>query len=538
MLKDKLIALIDQALTNLGLEKVAYSLEEPPANVPADWASNVALLLSKKLGENPVKLANRIAGTLCNREVIEKIVVAGPGFLNFYLQPKVYIEETDRIIREGEKYGVSDKFAGQRVNLEFVSANPTGPLHIGHGRGAAYGDALGRILAALGYLVEREYYVNDVGNQMDVLAKSVELRLRQLRGEKADYPAECYQGEYIKEIAREVGRQEKDFSRAELRKIVSEKILSDIKQELIDFAVKFDRYFSEASLYDSGQVQSSIDLLEKKGYAYKKDGALWFKSTTFGDEKDRVIIREDDRPTYLASDIAYHWDKFKRGYDLLINIWGADHHGYVARIKGAIKAGGFAEEKQKFILYQLVRLLRGGKPVAMSTRSGEFITLKEVVNEVGRDACRFFFLMRGPDAQLDFDLELAKKQSKENPVYYVQYAHTRIVSVFREAQKQTLPVPVAEKFISDYLSSLELMLMKKIARYPEILEVSARDFAPHYLTVYLQDIADAFHNYYEKQRILTEDVVVSGQRLRLLMALRIILGNGLGLLGVGAPEKM
>ncbi|MFH1260193.1 MAG: arginine--tRNA ligase [Elusimicrobiota bacterium] len=537
MIKEKVKRLIDQTLTNLGIEPIAYSLEEPPANFPADWASNVALLLSKKLRENPQNLAKRIAGNLSVSGILEKVEIAGPGFLNLYLKPAEYTEEIERINREGECYGVSDKFAGKRVNLEFVSANPTGPLHIGHGRGAAFGDTLGRIFSALGYTVEKEYYVNDVGNQMDVLAKSVDLRLRELQGEKIEFPAECYQGDYLKEIAGQIAEKKKNYSREELRKIVQEEILSYIQEELVEFGVGFDRWFFESSLYDSGKVQTTLDLLKKKGYAYEKDGAVWFKSTDFGDEKDRVVVREDGRHTYLASDIAYHRDKFERGYDLLIDIWGADHHGYVARVKGAIKSAGYEEEKLKIILYQLVRLLRDGKPVAMSTRSGEFVTLTEVVKEVGRDACRFFFLMRGSDAQLDFDLELAKKQSKENPVFYVQYAHTRIAGIFREAQKQAA-VSMADKFELNCLSPLDLALMKKLARYPETLEAAARDYAPHYLTIFLQDIADAFHNYYEKQRILTEDLRASAQRLRLLQAVKIILANGLGLLGVSAPEKM
>jgi arginyl-tRNA synthetase len=433
------------------------------------------------------------------------------------------------------------------VQVEFVSANPTGPLHIGHGRGAATGDAVASLLSAAGFDVQREYYINDAGNQMNTLGLSGLLRYKELLGEKIDFPETCYQGDYMKEIARDAVTKfgdrflnvPQEEGVAFFSKMGGDLILAGIDQDLQDFGIRFDNWFSEQSLFDEGKVKSAIEEMQAKGHIYEQDGALWFKTTAFGDDKDRVVVRSNGVTTYFASDIAYHRDKFARGFDWVIDVWGADHHGYVPRLKSVVQGLGRDAADLGIILVQLVSLLRDGVPVAMSTRSGEFVTLKEVVDEVGRDAARFFFLMRRSDSQLDFDLELAKRQSNDNPVYYVQYAHARIKSIFDTARERG----VAPKFDGVKLELLQtpedLSLIKKLSVYPEILEGAAVNFEPHRITYYLQELAGEFHSFYNKSRVITpEEPELTQARLFLLHCVAITLKNALTVLGISAPERM
>jgi arginyl-tRNA synthetase len=437
--------------------------------------------------------------------------------------------------------------AGQSVQVEFVSANPTGPLHIGHGRGAALGDALANILAFTGYSVKREYYINDVGNQMHQLGKSVYLRYLELLKQAIHMPDDIYKGEYIITIAKDAvlkyGNRFLETSEAEavpfFSELASKRILREIEDDLAGFGVRFDSWFSEGVLLDRGDVQASIDELRVKELVYEQDGALWFKTTRFGDEKDRVIRKEDGSTTYFASDAAYHWDKYRRGFQKVIDIWGADHHGYVPRMRGVLEALGVTKDAFQVILVQMVNLLRGGKPVAMSTRAGEFVTLREVMQEVGKDAARFIFLTRRADAQLDFDLEVAKKQSDENPVFYVQYGHARICSIIAYAKQQEISIPDFHEIDPTLLAtSEEKDLIKKLAQFPEVVLGGAQALEPHRIAIYLLDLVGQFHSFYNKYRVITEQLEMSKARLYLMNGIRCVLSNGLMLLGVNAPSKM
>ncbi len=506
-----------------------------------DYASNIAFFGAAFYGKTPRNLAKLIVEKLPpDTRLLEKVEVAGNGFINFFVAKERIYRELSEILSLQGKYGQTTVGRDKSIQIEFVSANPTGPLHVGHGRGAATGDTLARIFAALGYKIQKEYYVNNIGNQMNILGKSVQARF-----EDKEIPEDGYKGDYIKEIAEQIaadGRQMADENA--FREYAINTILGWIKKDLEDFGVIFDNWFFENTLYENKDLKKEIlSQLNRgeQGRTYEEDGAVFVKTTDFGDDKDRVIFRADGRPTYFASDIAYHENKFKRGFEQVIDIWGADHHGYVPRMMAAIQALGYPAEKLKIILYQLVSLKRGKETVPMSTRAGEFVTLRQVLDEVGKDACRFFFLMRSPDSALDFDLELAKKHSSDNPVYYVQYAHARISSVFKEAERNSVQLTAD----SGQLKTLELLqepeemqLIKKLANFSKILADCARTYDPHWLTIYLQEVATVFHNFYTKHRIVTENRELSLARLHLIKAVSIVLKDGLFLLGISAPEKM
>ena len=525
----------------------AFEVETPKQADHGDLATNLALVLAKQARMPPRKVAEiMVSRVAAPTGMLQKIEIAGPGFINFFIDDAFWYRVLPEIYALGPAYGDSDLGAGQKVQVEFVSANPTGPLHIGHGRGAALGDALANLLSATGHQVVREYYINDVGNQILTLGKSLYFRLRELRGEVIEFPEDAYQGDYMKELAGNYLAQGKAVPPAppheddllELGRYAGDAILEDIKKDLNDFGVHFDNWFSEMELFRQGLVDQSIRLLKENRFLYEKDGALWFKATEFGDEKDRVVQRSNEAFTYFASDIAYHLYKFQMGYNLVVDIWGADHHGYVPRLQAAVKALGCGGEL-KVILVQLVSLLRQGEPVAMTTRGGTFVTLREVLDEVGKDAARFIFLSRRPDAQLEFDLELAKQQSSENPVYYVQYAHARLASVFRQAAAQGIPLGAPDLSHLPRLSlAEELSLLRLLAGYPELVEAAARNLEPHRLTYFLTELASQLHSYYYKHRFIGEDGELTRARLDLVAGVKTVLAHGLQILGVAAPETM
>ncbi len=524
-------------------------LEAPREEAHGDYATNVAMILASRVKKNPRKIAESILQKLDDRGgILQKVEIAGPGFINFRLKEDVWAALLEEVEKRGDRYGRSDLGRGRRVMVEFVSANPTGPLHVGHARGAVIGDVVANILAASGYSVTREYYVNDVGNQMNNLGRSVYYRYLELQGVKVDFPADCYQGGYIRDLAREIleregGRYRAAGSEEEVIPFFTDyaarSIMAGIQEDLRVFGVVFDVYFSEKELYKDDGVAKLLEELKRRGLIYEADNATWFRSTAFGDEKDRVVVRENHTPTYFAADIAYHQSKYARGFDLLIDVWGADHHGYIPRVYASIEAFGHKRETLKIILVQLVSLLRRGKPVAMSTRAGEFVTLRQVVDEVGRDAARYHFMMRRSDSHLDFDLDLAKRQSNENPVYYVQYAHARISSILRTAREKGMAMPAFAE-IDPALLTLpeEITLIKSVIRYPEVVEAGARALEPHRLTFYLNDLAGTFHSYYNKNRVISDDPALSRARLYLVGCIGQVLRNALALLGVTAPEKM
>jgi arginyl-tRNA synthetase len=523
-------------------------LEVPKLKEHGDFATNIAMLLSPLAKLPPRKIAEGISAEVKkHKKVIEKVEVAGPGFINILLGKKVWYDALREILQEGKDYGRLDLGRNKKVQIEYVSANPTGPLHIGHGRGAVIGDVLANLLKLAGYQVFREYYINDVGNQMTTLGRSVYLRYLELLGKSVDFPLNHYQGDYIREIAHEIkdGQNGKYLDMPEEKAIpfftsyASDYILKVIQKDLEDFGVVFDYWYSEKQVFEEGLVSKVLDELKVREYLYRKDGALWFQATRFGDEKDRVIIKADGAPTYFASDIAYHKQKYDRGFDLIIDIWGADHHGYIPRIKAVIQALGKDQESFKVLLVQLVNLLRDGKPVAMSTRSGEFTALREVIDEVGKDAARYLFLTRRSDSQLDFDLELAKRQNEENPVYYVQYAHARICSIIEFAQSKGMDLQADKESTLELLTlPEELTLIKKLSRFPDVIEGCVTSLEPHRITVYLGELVSDFHAYYNKYRVVIEDRELSRARLYLVSAVRQVLQNALHLLGVSAPEKM
>lgn len=528
-------------------------IETPRQNAHGDYATNFAMVSASIQKMAPRKIAEALVSCIDEAGFIEKIEIAGPGFINFFLSETAWHPVLEQIFSEDTDYGRSDIGGGTRVQVEFVSANPTGPLHIGHGRGAAVGDSVSRILSFAGYDVAREYYINDAGKQIETLGRSVWLRLLEISGEHIDFPGDCYQGEYIKTIASWILEQKgNSFAQTpepEAVKFCSDYaagwILGQIKEDLGAFGVAFDRWFSEQSLYDTGKVKSTVEAFQKSGIVYEKDGALWFNTDRFGDEKDRVVVRSNGETTYFASDIAYHMDKFERGFDWVIDVWGADHHGYIKRINASIDASEMESDRFDVILVQLVTLLRGGEPCAMSTRAGEFVTLRDIVDEVGRDAARFLFLSRSFDSNLEFDLEVAKQKNSDNPVYYVQYVHARISSILAKACENGVVQSAQLRWDDEGRGCLERLgeseeieLLKIMSAFGENVERSAATLHPHVIYTYLMTLASAFHSYYNKHKVITDDRQLSLARLFLVSAVKKVIRNGLTLLGVSAPERM
>ncbi|MCX7822770.1 MAG: arginine--tRNA ligase [Syntrophobacterales bacterium] len=552
LIRDELRSIISKALKNgLSLsDDFEPEIEIPTIAQHGDYATNSAMVLAKTLKKNPREIASKILEFIeaQNPDILERVEIAGPGFINFFIRSDAFSSVLPIIYEQGKAFGKTDIGKGRYVQVEFVSANPTGPLHVGHGRGAAVGDALARILESCGYRVHREYYINDVGKQMTILGRSLYLRYLEVLGKAIDFPEDHYRGDYMKDLAqkffKEMGEKYLNTPEEEAlpicTKYAAENILEGIKKDLEDFRVSYDEWFSEESLHRGGAVEKAIEQLRNRGFIYEQDGAIWFRSSLFGDEKDRVIVRSNGAKTYFAADIAYHWNKIERGFDTIINIWGADHHGYVPRIKAVVDALGLNPERLKVILVQLVNLLRGGQPVAMSTRAGEFVTLREVMEEVGVDAARYMFLTRRSDSPLDFDLELAKAQSSENPVYYVQYAHARISSLFEVGRERgvTLDLKKAMSNLNHLKEPQEIQLMKLLGEFPFVLRKSAEYLEPHRIPYYLHDLASTFHTYYNHHRILTEDENITQARLALAGAIHTVLKIGLELIGLSAPDKM
>lgn len=556
-MKKKLMALLENAVNScfakgiIEVEKLPFiEVEVPKDDVHGDFATNLAMVLTSLVKKKipPRKIAEIILEHLDDSDgILERTEIAGPGFINFFIRGGFWATLLQEIDEREEHYGTSGMGNEIKVLVEFVSANPTGPLHIGHGRGAVVGDVLANILDAAGYSVSREYYINDQGNQMNNLGRSVLSRYLALLGEAAEFPENGYQGDYIKDLAGRIREKDGDIHRTAneeetvryLTEYTAEAILDEIKEDLKAFGVVFEDYFSEKELYRNDYVVKLLADLEAKGFIYHDGETLWFKTTDFGDEKDRVVIRKNGEPTYFAADIAYHQNKYERGFHTLVDIWGADHHGYIPRMLACIQALGHEKDSLKIVLVQLVNLLRDGKPVAMSTRAGEFVTLREVVDEVGRDAARYNFLMRRSDSHLDFDLELAKKQSNENPVYYVQYAHARICSILRFGEERGYRIPVYGEVNLNRLNlPEEIQLIKAITRFPELIKGAALTMEPHRLTFYLNDLAAIFHSYYNKYKVISDDEELSKARLFLVKSILTVVKNALRLLGVSAPEKM
>ncbi len=555
---------------------IANTVERTRDSSHGDFASNIAMRLAKPARKAPRDIATSIVDALSDSPSVDKVEIAGPGFINFYLSPAAFHEELEVVLDRGDAYGRQPAKDGPKILLEFVSANPTGPLHVGHGRGAAFGDTVGNLLEAAGYPVHREYYVNDAGRQMDILGASVWMRWLGDHGRNVDFPKGGYRGDYIRDIAKEVdmsglsvpdeaavneslpanGDDNKDeyvdalVARAKalhgeegfdrIRQQSLDSILDEIKEDLAEFGVTYDTWYSEKSLTTNKLIDSAIDVLKERGVLYEKDGATWFPSTDYGDDKDRVVIRENGVKTYFASDIAYHHDKRERGYDLLIDVLGADHHGYVARVRAGLEAMGYAGEDLEVEFIQFVTLYRGGQQMQMSTRSGEFDTLRQLRAEVGNDAARFYYVMRSNDQHLDFDLDIATSQSNDNPVYYIQYAHARVASVFRQLGEKSLEWDQSNgrANLGLLVEPQEKALMTTLSRYPEVVELAANNRAPQTLVHYLRDLANDFHTYYNAHAFIVEDEALRDARLYLISATRVVIANGLGILGVSAPEKM
>jgi arginyl-tRNA synthetase len=520
-------------------------VEVPREEGFGDYSTNIAFLLAPVLKKNPAEIAGIFIQHINAGDICEKVEIAGKGFINFYLKDNVWRMLLKKISADGIETLYPDVGKGKKVLMEFVSANPTGPLHIGHGRGAAVGDVLANILGKTGYTVLKEYYINDAGRQIKTLGESTYLRWKELKGEAIAYPKECYQGDYIKDLAQQLLDNkvevptEGEKALLMMARFSGDEILKGIKSDLEDFGVVFNSFYNESTLFEKGVVDDTLNLLKSKGFAYEKDGALWFTTSKFEKDEDRVLIKSGGEKTYFTSDIAYHLDKFNRSFDMLIDIWGSDHHGYIPRLKASIQALGKDKESFKAILIQFVTLLKDGKPVGMSTRSGEFTTLQEVVQEVGKDAARFFFLTRKSDSHLEFDLDLAKKTSNENPVYYVQYAHARIASIFRNAKETGMETDrFDEADISLLTLSEEINLIKGILDFYPVMEGSAKSLEPHRITFYLIDLVGRFHSYYNKTRVLGNDPEQTLARLWLLYMLKQVIKNSLDILGVSAPERM
>ena len=585
-MKHHLQELVESALRALR-DEGEFSLETLPSVVVerardprhGDFATPVALSLAPVLRRKPRDIAERLAERLSEASGIGRVEVAGPGFVNFHLSAAALQGVVGDIAAAGETYGRSQRGAGRRIQVEFVSSNPTGPLHVGHGRNAAYGAVLANLLDAVGFEVQREYYVNDIGRQMDTLVLSVWLRYIERRGESVDFPARGYQGDYLRDIAaaleaehgdrfatraaalREgipppdegaseeeryldalIGRAREVLGAERYRALFSrvrDAMVEEMRQDLEEFGIEFDRWYSEGEMKAGGAVERAIEELARAGHVYEAEGAKWFRATDFGDEKDRVVVRENGESTYFASDIAYHREKFERGFEHVIDVWGADHHGYMPRLVGALAALGYGAEHFEVTVLQFVNLYRAGKRVQMSTRAGEFVPLRELREETGRDAARFFYVMRKGDQHLDFDLDLATSRTNENPVYYIQYAHARICSVLRQALARGLDgVGEAPPRLEALSQAEELALMRTLSRYPEVVEGAALSREPHRVAFFLRELATEFHSYYNAHTLLGDDRDLRNARLALAGAARQVIANGLSLLGVGAPESM
>ncbi|HEY56365.1 MAG TPA: arginine--tRNA ligase [Dehalococcoidia bacterium] len=552
MIRQKLIDMITQAASEAQQQGRLPSVVLPPVTVEhpqnpehGDYASSLALKLARAISLKPLAIAEEITRLMAAAPEVDTITVAPPGFINFTLKNEWLTSQVAEILKAGEAYGNSDLGQGSRVQIEFVSVNPTGPLHVGHGRGAILGSTLANVLSATGYKVEKEYYINDAGSQIDAFARSLYARYQQGLGTSIEMPSDGYLGHYMISLAQEIideaGERFRELPEleavSEIGRLGLDKMIKQLRTDLELLGVTFDVWFSEQSLYDNGQYQEAMALLQDRGYIGDREGATWFFSTALGEDKDNVLVRGDGSPTYFAADIAYHYNKFvERKFDRVINIWGADHQGHVSRMKAVISAFGIAPERLQVIISQMVTLRRGSELVRISKRSGDIITLREVVDEVGTDACRFFFLSRSADSQMDFDLELAKKQSADNPVYYVQYAHARIASILRLAQERGIEFEAGD--VSRLTTEPELSLIRKMLLLPEIIEMVAATLEPHHLSYYAQDLATVFHGFYTQCRVVSDDKALSKARLKLVAAARLVLAKTLNLMGMAAPEKM
>lgn len=549
--KSKIIEQIKQAVVAAGIVEAEqipdFALELPKDKQHGDYATNVAMQLTRIARRNPRQIAEEIIASFDKQAAsISKIEIAGPGFINFYMNNSYLTGVIDQVIEAGEAYGRTDSGKAKKVQVEFVSANPTGSLHLGHARGAAFGDALCNVLDMAGYDVSREYYINDAGNQIVNLARSLEARYFQVLGQDTEMPEDGYYGQDIidfgKELAEKDGDKYAKMSPDErfvfFRNWGRDKELEKIKVDLADFRVKFDEWFSETSLYETGAVEKIVETLREKGYVYDKDGATWLRSTDFGDDKDRVLIKQDGTYTYLTPDIAYHENKFSRGFEQLINIWGADHHGYIPRMKAAMQCLGYEADQLVVLINQMVSLYQGGEKVKMSKRTGKAVTMRDLMEEVGTDATRYFFAMRSQDAHLDFDMDLAVSKSNENPVFYVQYAHARICSIFRQADEQGIALDIAKADFSRIESEKEIDLLKHLGEFPEEVAGAAEVLAPHRVVRYVHELASLLHSFYNAERVITEDEGLTHARLALMKAVQITIVNALRLIGVSAPERM
>jgi len=585
-MKQQIAQLLESALQSLKDQgtlpaelTVDIQVENTRDKAHGDFATNLALMLAKPAKSNPRALAQQLCDALPDSAAIDKTEIAGPGFINFFVNDSAIYSVVGEILEAGSAFGRQPIDDSQRVQVEFVSANPTGPLHVGHGRGAAYGATVSDLLQAAGVNVEREYYVNDAGRQMNILAASVWLRYLEQLGAALRFPANGYQGEYIREIAADLVSSFGDRLQRSIDEVFNdipadepaggdkelhidalieraqtllgddymlafnaglESILADIREDLGEFGVEYQCWFSERSLTSSGDVDQALERLQQSGHLYEKEGNIWFRSTDYGDDKDRVVKRANGQTTYFASDIAYHMNKFERGFDKVINVWGADHHGYITRVKAAIQALGYDPERLVVKLVQFAILYRGAERVQMSTRSGSFVTLRELRDEVGKDACRFFYVTRKADQHMDFDLDLAKSESKDNPVYYIQYAHARVCSVLRKLESEGLSWDKAAGLgaMARLDSEAERDLVTALSKYPETLQNAALNFEPHVLANYLRELASDYHTYYNGHKMLIDDVELRNARITLSVAVRQVLANGLQLLGVSAPEQM